>query len=175
MKGRVIGAILAVVLIAAGGVYYFGFYSAGGTLNVRVSDPMPPGWSSVYVNISSVSIHNSTSGGHVFTKSFSTPIMVNLSSATSSSIFLTGLKLPAGHYQMISLVITGAYGTYDNAGKLQTYRFTLVNSTVKISGQFAISNGATTTETLDFNSAQAIHGTTTTGFTMTPVVSMIAS
>ncbi len=173
MKGKVIGAIIAVVLIAGGGIYYFGFYNTGGTLKINVTDPIPVGWSSVYVNISSVSIHNSTGGGsNAYTKTFSNPVTINLADATSSSLFLTSLSLPPGHYQMIRLVIAGAYGVFNNVDKPKTYTFTLVNGTVDISGQFTIIKGATTTVTLDFNSAQAIHGSTTTGFTMTPVVAM---
>ena len=173
MKGKVIGAIIAVVLIAGGGVYYFGFYNTGGTLNVNVTDPLPAGWSSVYVNISSVSIHNSTGGGSgAYTKTFSTPVTMNLAKAASTSLFLTSLSLPPGHYQMIRVVITGAYGVYNNSGKPQTYTFTLVNGTVDIAGQFTISKGATTSVTLDFISAQAVHGSAAAGFTMSPVVAM---
>ncbi len=173
MKAKVIGAIIAVVLIAGGGVYYFGFYNTGGTLRVNVTDPMPVGWSAVYVNISSVSIHNSTGGGsNAYTKTFSTPVTINLANATNQSLFLTSLSLPAGHYQMIRLTITGAYGVFNGADTPQTYKLSLVNGTVDIAGQFTITKGSTTTVTLDFNSAQAIHGDTTTGFTMTPVVAM---
>ena len=153
------------ILLAVGGTAYYVFGS-GGSLNIQLKDPMPPGWTALYINISSVSIHNATAGGGSYSTSFSTPVSVNLANATSKSVFLASLKLPSGHYQMIRLTIKGAYGTYDHT----TYKLTLVNSTVDVAGQFTISAGSTTTVTLDFNSAQAVHGNPASGFTMTPVV-----
>ena len=165
-KSSKIVAAVIVALLAVGGTAYYVFGS-GGSLNIQVKDPLPSGWSALYINVSSVSIHNSTGGsGGGYLKSFSTPVSVNLANATSKSLFLTSLKLPNGHYQMIRLTITGAYGVY--SGK--TYKISLVSSSVDVAGQFTISSGSTTTVTLDFNSTQAVHGDPASGFTMTPVV-----
>lgn len=173
MKGKVIAAILVVVALAGGGIYYFGFYNANGTLRLTVTDPMPVGWSDIYINVTSVSIHNTTAGTDGgYTKAFSSPVTINLANATNTSIFLTGLSIPAGHYQMIRLVIKDAYGIYNGVDRPQTFVFTLVNGTVDVAGQFSIAKGSTTTVNLDFNSAQAVHGSTAAGFTMTPVVAM---
>ena len=169
-KSSKIVAAVIVALLAVGGTAYYVFGS-GGSLNIQVKDPLPSGWSALYINVSSVSIHNSTAGGSGYSTSFSTPVSVNLASATSKSVFLASMKLPNGHYQMIRLTITGAYGVY--SGK--TYKISLVSSTVDVAGQFTISSGSTTTVTLDFNSAQAVHGNPASGFTMTPVVSEIVS
>lgn len=176
MAGKSVAVVVAAVLLFGIGVFYFDFYPAiatqnDGTLNVNVADPMPAGWSAVYINITSVSVHNST--GDAFTKAFSKPVTVDLASATNSSIFLASLKIPAGHYQMIKVTIKGAYGVWNGVDRPQTFQFSVVNSTVDVSGQFSVSKGSTTTVILDFNSAQAIHGTPTSGFTMTPVVSLI--
>ncbi|MBX8631695.1 MAG: DUF4382 domain-containing protein [Thermoplasmata archaeon] len=170
MKGRAIIAAAVVVVVIAAGAFYF--LESGGNLNIQIRDPMPPGWSSLYINISDVSIHNSTAGGNGgYTKSFSTPMTINLANAVNSAVFLASLKLPNGHYQMIRLTITGAYGVYDG----KTYKITMVSQIVDIAGQFSISSGSTTTVTLDFNSAQAVHGTPVTGFTMTPVIAETVS
>lgn len=169
MKMKIVGAVIAAVLFVAGGAYYFGIYGANGTLKVNVTDPLPAGWSAVYVNVTQISIHNSTAGnGHGFAKSFSSPVELNLASAANKSVFLASLSLPKGHYQMIRLTLTGAYGVYEG----KTFRITLVSSTVDIAGQFTIGSGSTTTVVLNFNSAQAIHGNSVIGFTMTPVVGM---
>lgn len=171
MKGETIAVVVAAVLVVGSGVYYFGFDTSTGTLNVNITDPLPQGWSSVYVNISSISIHNSTDGGNeIAVKTFSTPMSIDLAGATTASLFLTSLNLPSGHYQMIRLRITGAYGVYQDAGGSHTYQFKLVNDTVDVVGQFSIAHGATTTVVLDFNSVRAIHGNPTSGFIMTPVV-----
>lgn len=173
MKGETIAVVVAAVLVVGSGIYYFGFDTSTGTLNVNVTDPLPQGWNSVYVNISSISIHNSNgSGSGIAVKTFSTPMTVNLSDATTTSLFLASLSLPSGRYQMIRLNITGAYGVYQGAHGTHTYQFKLVNNTVDVAGQFSIAHGATTTVILDFNSAQAIHGNPNTGFIMTPVVSL---
>lgn len=177
MAGKSIAAVVVAVLLIGGAVYYFGVFQGfssqqDGTLNVNVADPLPAGWSAVYVNISSISVHNST--GVAYIKTFSTPVSVNLANATNASIFLASLKIPAGHYQMIKVNIKGSYGIWNGVDKPQTFQFSTVNDTVDVSGQFTISIGSTTTVILDFNSAQAIHGTPESGFTMTPVVSMIA-
>ena len=169
-NSKIIAAVIVAVL-AVGGIAYYAFGS-GGTLNVQIKDPLPSGWTALYINVSSVSIHNSTGGsGGGYASSFSTPVTVNLANATGKSIFLTNLRLPGGHYQMIRLTITGAYGVYNG----HTYKISLVSSTVDVAGQFTVSAGSTTTATLDFNSAQAVHGNPTVGFTMTPVVSEIIS
>ncbi|MEM3851867.1 MAG: DUF4382 domain-containing protein [Methanomassiliicoccales archaeon] len=171
MHGKVVAIAVAVVIVA-GLVYYFGFYTADGTLNVMVKDPMPQGWSQLYVNISSISIHNSTGQGKSgYSAVFSRPIMVNLANTTNTSAFLTSLKLPPGHYQMVRLAVASAYGVY--LGK--TYTVTVINGSTDIAGQFTIHSMTATTITLDFNSAMAIHGNTAAGFTMTPVVSLIVS
>lgn len=176
MTGKSIAAVVVAVLLVGVGAYYFGFFPTvasqqGGTLNVNVSDPMAVGWSAVYINITSLSVHNTT--GSSYNRTFSTPVTIDLANVTTSSMFLASLNLPAGHYQMIRVTIKGAYGIWNGTDGPQTFRFALVNSNVDVSGQFSISNGATTTVILDFNSAQAIHGTPTGGFTMTPVVSLI--
>ena len=169
MNSKAVIAVIVAVLVIGGTAYYV--FGNGGSLNLQVKDPMPSGWSALYISISSVSIHNSTgrSGGYV--KNFTAPVTVNLANATSKSVFLTSLKLPNGHYQMISFTITGAYGTYRGI----TYKVSLVSPTVDVAGQFTISGGSTTTVTLDFNSVQALHGDPVSGFTMTPVVSEIVS
>lgn len=172
MKGETIAVVVAAVLVVGSGVYYYGFDNSTGTLNINITDPLPPGWSAVYVNISSVSIHNSTGGGNGVAKTFSTPVSVDLASATNTALFLTSLNLPEGHYQMIRLTITGAYGSYQTSSGMHTYQFKLVNGTVDVAGQFSIAHGATTTVVLDFNSAQAIHGNPNSGFIMTPVVDL---
>jgi hypothetical protein len=165
MKGKaIVAAVIAVIVVGAGAYYLL---DSGGNLSIQIKDPMPAGWTAVYINISEVSIHNSTAGGHNgYSKSFTPAYELNLSNATKGSIFLTSLSLPAGHYQMIRLVVNSAFGVYEG----KTYRITLTSPNIDIAGQFRISSGATTTVTLDFNSAQAIHGTPFTGFTMTPVV-----
>lgn len=176
MAGKSIAAVIVAVLLIGVGAYYFGLFPTvakqqGGTLNVNVSDPMAVGWSAVYVNITSLSVHNST--GSAYTKTFSAPVTIDLANVTTSSAFLASLSLPAGHYQTIRVAVKGAYGIWNGVDNPQTFQFTLVNGNVDVAGQFSISNGATTTVILDFNSAQAIHGTPTAGFTMTPVVSLI--
>lgn len=173
MKGQTIAVVVAAVLVVGSGVYYFGFDTSTGTLNVNVTDPLPSGWTSVFVNISSISIHNSTGEGQSsVSKTFTTPMSIDLASATASSLFLASLNLPAGHYQMIRLNITGGYGKYQGSDGSHIYQFKIVNGIVDVVGQFSIAHGATTTIVLDFNSALAIHGNPTSGFIMTPVVGM---
>ena len=173
MKGEIIAVVVAAVLVVGSGVYYFGFDTSTGTLNLNVTDPLPSGWNSVYVNISSFSIHNSTGGGaNSVVKRFTTPMEINLAEATSTSLFLASLDLPAGRCQLISLNISGGYGVYQGSKGTHVYQFKIVNGVADIAGQFSIAHGATTTIVLDFNSAQAIHGNQTTGFTLTPVVGM---
>lgn len=167
MAHKALIAIVAVVVAAAVGVGTFYVLGSSGTLNVQIKDPIGPGWSAVYINVSSVSVHNTTSQGKGYSVTFSKPVTVNLADATSRAIFLTSLKLPPGHYQMIRMTLTGAYGVFEG----HTYKISLVNGTVDVAGQFRISAMGTTTVTLDFNSAQAIHGSPASGFTMTPVVS----
>lgn len=62
MNSKIIGAVIAVMLIVAG-VYYFAFYSGDGTLKVMLKDPMGAGWSAVYIQIEAISVHNTTAGG----------------------------------------------------------------------------------------------------------------
>ena len=170
MKSRAIIAVAIAVIVVGAGAYYL--LNSGGSLNIQIRDPLPAGWNSVYINITEVSVHNSTTGGSGgYSKPFSTPVEINLANTTNKSVFLTSLKLPNGHYQMIRLVVSGSFGVYDG----KTYRISLTSPDIDIAGQFKISSASTTTVTLDFNSAQAIHGSTFTGFTMTPVVAETVS
>ncbi|MCL5677924.1 MAG: DUF4382 domain-containing protein [Candidatus Thermoplasmatota archaeon] len=169
MKGKLI-AVAAVVLIAvASGGYAIAsgmFSPAKGSAAVYIKDPPPANWSAIDVTITGISIHNSTSGWH-FVQVPKSGISVDLVNVVVTPELLGSITLPPGHYQMIRLNLSGTVsGTYQGA----TYTIKLVSTTVFIAGQFTITKGSTTSITLDFDSAQSIHGSPSTGFTMTPVV-----
>ncbi|MBX8639043.1 MAG: DUF4382 domain-containing protein [Thermoplasmata archaeon] len=173
MKVKLI-AVAAVVLIAvASGGYAIAsgmFSPAKGSAAVYIKDPPPANWSAIYVTITGISIHNSTSGWHSLPMSTS-GISVDLVNVAVMPELLGSVTLPPGHYQMIRLNLSGTVtGTYKSSTGTSTYTIQLVSTTVFVAGQFAITKGLTTSITLDFDSAQSIHGSPSTGFTMTPVV-----
>ena len=173
MKGKLI-AVAAVVLIAvASGGYAIAsgmFSPAKGSAAVYIKDPPPVNWSAIYVTITGISIHNSTSGWHSLPMSTS-GISVNLVGVAVTPKLLGSITLAPGHYQMIRLTMSGTVtGTYKSSTGTSTYSIKLVNTTVFIAGQFTIGTTGVTPITLDFDSAQSIHGSPSTGFTMTPVV-----
>lgn len=168
MKGKLIAVAAVVLIVVASGGYAIAsgmFFPSNGSAAVYIKDPPPANWSAIYVTITSISIHNSTSGWHSL--KMLKPISVNLVDVAVTPELLGSITLPPGHYQMIRLNLSGTVsGVYNG----KTYSISLLKTTVFIAGQFTITKGSTTSITLDFNSAQSIHGTTTTGFTMTPVV-----
>ncbi len=169
MKARTrVAVVIAVVALAAAGLYvaYFVIPSQG-TAAVYMTDPVAPGWTALFVNLSSVSIHNTTGGTDGgYSVTFATPLEVNLVQAATTSKFLADLHLPAGHYQMIRFTLVDASGVYQG----KQYSLSLVLSTVDVAGQFSVPSRGTVTVTLDFDSASSIHGTPTAGFTLNPVV-----
>ncbi len=169
MKGRTRAAVViaAVALVAVG---LFGAYfviPSQGTAAIYMKDPVAAGWSALFINISSVSIHNSTGAGDGgYSATFATPLEVNLVQAATTSKFLADLHLPAGHYQMIRFTVFDASGVYQG----KHYSLSLVLSTVGVAGQFTVPSRGTVSITLDFDSASSIHGTPASGFTLNPVV-----
>jgi CBS domain containing-hemolysin-like protein len=173
MPGKFVIAIAVVALLAVtggAGAYYYTANTSHGTVSFSIADP-PVVFSAVQLNITAVSIHNAS--GANYTKSFSSAVQAVFlaGGGSNTSTFLGSLGIPASHYQTITFTIASANVTYSG----NNYPLSITNHTVRIVGQFTVVSGHTLSLTIIFDSTVSIHGSASSGFTLTPVVSRVVS
>ena len=100
MNSKILGIIVAVIVIAAGVLIYYEFFDNGGSVNVKVADA-PVGASAVYITFKDVYVHSNSSGWQNFTVASKTIDILNLTT-TNASLF-GSISLKAGTYTMIKL------------------------------------------------------------------------
>lgn len=162
--------------------------SAGGTLNLMITDSPYSDAKSLLVTFSEVTAHRSEVGG-------SNPLSF-AGGATSRTCDLKKLvgaqdvlgvgALPAGHYTQLRLVVSSAMLYFDNAstgpacapaitapaGRSATVE--IPSGEVKLNRQFEVTSTAATTILVDFDGDKSVHEMGNGRFRMTPVISVVS-
>lgn len=165
MNSKILGIIVAVIVIAAGVLIYYEFFDNGGSVNVKVADA-PVGASAVYITFKDVYVHSNSSGWQNFTVASKTIDILNLTT-TNASLF-GSISLKAGTYTMIKLAIVNV--TVVMGG--QHVNFTSANGYVDIVTPFTVSAHSTTNLIIEFNLTQDLN---LMAKTFTPTASMTSS
>ena len=148
LVGGIIGAIIAISLIAAGAFAYSGtsggsFFGLGGsgsttqfstsnggtssgsgTLQLSMIDPpnVPGNVVDVYVNYSSIQVHVSNAGNQSGWYNVTSSGTINLMKIVSASKLLGSASLPSGTYNIVRFNITSAIVTVNStSGVLSNY------------------------------------------------------
>jgi hypothetical protein len=132
--GGIVGAIIAISLIAAGAYAYSGgasFFGLGGsstsgsgTMQLSMIDPpnVPGNVIAVYVNYSSIQVHDANAGNQSGWHNVTSSGTIDLMKIVSSSKILGSAQLPSGTYNIVRFNITGAVVTVQNStGADQNY------------------------------------------------------
>jgi hypothetical protein len=135
--GGVIGAVIALSLIAAGAFAFSGGSlfglggssnsitgSGSGTLQLSMIDPpnVPGNVVGVYVNYSSIQVHAANAGNQSGWYNVTSSGTIDLMKIVSSTKLLGSTKLPAGTYNIVRFNITSAVVTVNStSGVLSNY------------------------------------------------------
>ncbi len=154
----VLAAIVTVGCVAvAGGVYHLQATHQMGQLDVAVHDAPCSDCTHVWVTFQSVAVHESNASGSGWTT-------LNVSGTTVDLLALNGTamakiigvaSLPAGHYEQVRLAVTNVTVMLGNG---TTVAASIPQaSSADANGAFDLSNGATTTISLDVDLATCLH------------------
>ena len=165
MNSKLIGVIIAVIVIAAAVLVYYQFVDNGGNVNVEVADA-PVGASAVYITFNNVYVHGTSTGWQNFSVASKTIDILNLT-ASNASLF-GSISLKAGTYTQIKLGIVNV--TVVMSG--QKITFTSSNGYVDINTPFTVSAHSTTSLVIEFNLTQDLN---MVAKTFTPSASMVVS
>lgn len=151
--GGIVGAIIAISLIAAGAYAFSGssngsFFGLGGsstsgsgTMQLSMIDPpnVPSNVVAVYVNYSSIQVHETNAGNQSGWHNVTSSGTINLMKIVSSSTMLGSATLPDGTYNIVRFTITSAVVTVQNStGGLKNYTASVPSGMV----QSVITGGA---------------------------------
>jgi hypothetical protein len=154
--GGVVGAIIAISLIAAGayafssGGSFFGLggSSSSGTMQLSMIDPptVPSNVVAVYVNYSSIQVHEADAGNQSGWHPVTASGTIDLMKIVSSSQVLGSANLPSGTYNIVRFNITSAVVTVKNStsGALQNYTANIPSGMVQsvITGGVNVKSGS---------------------------------
>ncbi len=165
MNKKIIGAVVAAIIISAGFLVYYEFVDNGGNVNVKVADA-PVGASAVFITFNNVYVHSTSSGWHNFSVSSRTINILNLT--TTNAALFSSISLKAGMYTGIELGIVNV--TVVMGGS--RLNFTSSNGYVDIHTPFNVSAHTTTNLVIEFNLTQDLNMVSEM---FTPTASMVVS
>lgn len=121
--------------------------------------------SAVTVTVTNISIHSATTG-----KWYSAPIATNgtynLVALANTSAFMSNVQLSAGSYDEIALTISNVTATINGI----TSGVTLPSGTLKVFGNFVLTNTTTNWVNIDFNVSKSLHSTGNAKLVLLPVI-----
>src|SRR5487761_92723 len=166
--GGIVGAIIAISLIAAGAYAFAGssngsFFGLGGsstsgsgTMQLNMIDPpnVPSYVVAVYVNYSSIQVHEANAGNQSGWYNVTSSGTINLMKIVSSSTMLGSASLPSGTYNIVRFNITSAVVTVNStSGTLQNFTASVPSGMVQsvITGGVNVKGGATSALLVDIS------------------------
>jgi hypothetical protein len=193
LVGGLIGAVIAVSLIAAGAFAFSGtsgFFGLGGsssttgytnsntttgtssgsgfgTLQVSMIDPpnVPPEVTAVYINYSSIEVHVASAGNQSGWYNVTTgPQTANLTSMIANSKLLGSTKLPSGTYNIVRFNVTSALVTVN--GKNYTASVPSGKLQAAITGGVDVKPSQTSALLIDIS--PKVTGNLQAGYTLVP-------
>lgn len=164
--GGIVGAIIAISLIVSGayafsgGASFFGLggssTSGSGTMQLSMIDPpnVPGNVVAVYVNYSSIQVHDANAGNQSGWHNVTSSGTINLMNIVSSSKVLGTANLPDGTYNIVRFNITSAVVTVNStSGTLKNYTANIPSGMVQsvITGGVNVKGGATSALLVDIS------------------------
>jgi hypothetical protein len=170
--GGIVGAIIAISLIAAGALAFSGssggsFFGLGGsgsgsgsggsgTMQLSMIDPpnVPSNVVAVYVNYSSIQVHVANAGNQSGWYNITSSGSINLMKIVNSSKVLGSASLPSGTYNIVRFTITSAAVTVQNStGGLKNYTASVPSGMVQsvITGGVNVKGGTTSALLVDIS------------------------
>lgn len=166
--GGIVGAIIAISLIAAGAYAFAGssngsFFGLGGsstsgsgTMQLSMIDPpnVPGNVVAVYVNYSSIQVHEANAGNQSGWHNVTSSGTIDLMKIVSSSQVLGSANLPSGTYNIVRFNISSAVVTVNStSGTLQNFTASVPSGMVQsvITGGINVKGGATSALLVDIS------------------------
>src|SRR5487761_177604 len=157
--GGIVGAIIAISLIAAGAYAFAGssngsFFGLGGsstsgsgTMQLSMIDPpnVPGNVVAVYVNYSSIQVHEANAGNQSGWHNVTSSGTIDLMKIVSSSQVLGSANLPSGTYNIVRFNISSAVVTVNSTSG------TLQNFTASVPSGINVKGGATSALLVDIS------------------------
>ncbi|MDH2901582.1 MAG: DUF4382 domain-containing protein, partial [archaeon] len=130
--------------------------SGSGTMQLSMIDPpnVPSNVVDVYVNYSSIQVHEANAGNQSGWYNVTSSGTINLMKIVSSSTLLGSANLPSGTYNIVRFTITSAVVTVNStSGTLQNYTASVPSGMVQsvITGGVNVKGGATSALLIDIS------------------------
>lgn len=149
--------------------------AANGALAVAVHDAPCDECSHVWVNFTSVAVHQSNASTSGWSTLNVTGQSVDLAQLNGSAFAKTIgiISLPAGHYEQIRLTISGVVVQLIGSSTNLTASVAGSGQAV-ITGQFNVTSGATTSVSIDIDLGSSVHLTGSGGVVFTPNIGSVS-
>jgi len=141
-----------------------------GTIQIRVTDPPPPGVSSANVTLTKLEVHQVSDNGSGWITIIDDEVTFNLFEIIDQAMTLGSENVTAGKYTQIRAEVTGVEGL-TKAGK--PYKATVPSGKLKFVKPFNVEAGMTTVLTLDFDGDKSLVMTGKDKFLFKPVVKLL--
>jgi hypothetical protein len=172
-NGALISSIVIVVLLIVGGAYFLSNKAAPkqgeGRIVVGITDPAQNMGtvSSVVVTVNQVQLHSETQGWITVSSDTKQYDLVSLNQSNTVSLYADA-SVSAGTYNQVRLDIGKVVVTDSGV----THEAKLPSGMLKITGNFIVKEGETSSAVFDFKADQSIHITGNSQYIFTPVISL---
>jgi len=143
-----------------------------GIIEIRVTDPPPPGVSSANVTLTKLEVHQVSDNGSGWITIIDDEVTFNLFEIIDKAMVIGSENVTAGKYTQIRAEVTGVEGL-TKAGK--PYKATVPSGKLKFVKPFNVEDGMTTVLTLDFDGDKSLVMTGKDKFLFKPVVKLLVS
>jgi len=141
-----------------------------GTIEIRVTDPPPPGVASADVTLTKLEVHQVSDNGSGWITIIEDEVTFDLFEIIDQAMTLGSEDVTAGKYTQIRAEVTGVEGkTTDNV----SYTAEVPSGTLKFVRPFNVEAGMTTVLTLDFDGDKSLVMTGKDKFLFKPVVKLL--
>ncbi len=143
-----------------------------GTIEIRVTDPPPPGVASAYVTLTKLEVHLVSDNESGWITIIEEEVTFDLMTVIGVEEILGSANVTAGKYTQIRAEVTGVEGkTTDNV----SYTAEVPSGKLKFVRPFNVEAGKTTVLTLDFDGDKSLVMTGKDKFLFKPVVKLLVS
>ena len=141
-----------------------------GTIEIRVTDPPPPGVSSANVTLTKLEVHQVSDNGSGWITIIEDEVTFDLFEIIDQAMTLGSENVTPGKYTQIRAEVTGVEGL-TKAG--EPYKATVPSGKLKFVRPFNVEAGKTTVLTLDFDGDKSLIMTGKGKFLFKPVVKLL--
>ncbi len=141
-----------------------------GTIEIRVTDPPPPGVSSANVTLTKLEVHQVSDNGSGWITIIEDEVTFDLFEIIDQVMVLGSENVTPGKYTQIRAEVTGVEGL-TKAG--EPYKATIPSGKLKFVRPFNVEAGMTTVLTLDFDGDKSLIMTGKGKFLFKPVVKLL--